>query len=232
MAFGLVGAGVGALGFIVSSVQRNIHRKRSLRLQRDALDFQKYQYDQWKNIYGSIEENLSNYYNRLSPTELANRGLVAQQKHFQESQKNIQGLLARQGLSGSSFESYLLAQGEYKNVLDKARIEDTAEDEVAKKQLKFLESGRSRRAGIESRIHNQQNRLAQSEYVYGNQLSDHITTGIKDVFKDLSDGIREYQGHRQTKAIQQENIGINKSQGAISNSGLRNKINNYNKGSL
>ena len=46
---------------------------RSRQLQYEAsmeqLDFQKKQYEDWENIFGPIQDNLSNYYKHMSQTQ-------------------------------------------------------------------------------------------------------------------------------------------------------------------
>lgn len=59
------------------------------------LEFEQQQYQRWERLYGSIEENLSNFYGSLTPEKLIATGLTRQKKAFNKARENLQRNIAQ-----------------------------------------------------------------------------------------------------------------------------------------
>lgn len=74
-------AAVGAIGgSIISSKASSKASKRAAEAQDAQLSFDMERYDDWQNIFGGVQENLSNYYNSISPDYYVAAGLEAFEK--------------------------------------------------------------------------------------------------------------------------------------------------------
>ena len=128
--------------------------KEASRLAQESIDFQKSQYEDWKNVYGDVEKNLSNYYSNLSVESLTAMGLQNVQQEFQKAYKDIQETYARRGLTGSNVENYTLAQARLKNAENRAAIRVQAPAQVAQEKASFLNLGLGRRDNIAANVGN------------------------------------------------------------------------------
>lgn len=127
----------------------------------EALAFQKEQFEYWHDIYGDIQQNLSNFYTNLDPQKYATGSKIAQQTAFQNSQTQVSDTLAQRGLGGGRFESYVNAQANFANESTKANIDFRAPEQVAQLKQGFLSLG----------LGQYQNHLAGIGAAYGNQIN-------------------------------------------------------------
>jgi hypothetical protein len=123
-------------------------REQSARAQQASLDmteeqlaFQREQYDDWKAIYGDLQENLGNYYNSLDPKDYEARGLQAVQQEYQAAKTTLDRSLAQRGISSSGLQA--AADTSFSQQLASARadVRLKAPDTVAREQMKFLGLG-------------------------------------------------------------------------------------------
>lgn len=63
----------------------------------ERLEFEKQQYKRWERLYGSIEENLANFYGSLTPEKLIASGLTKQKTAFNKARENLQRSIAQRG---------------------------------------------------------------------------------------------------------------------------------------
>lgn len=115
--------------------------KEQIALAKEELDFQKAQYQDWKNIYGDIQENLGAYYKNLTPDKLVALGLENQQREFQQVDTAIRRELAQKGLEGSGIERAVTTDIAYKNAATRAGIRTSADRMVNEEKLGFLGIG-------------------------------------------------------------------------------------------
>lgn len=115
--------------------------KEQIQLAREELEFQKEQYYDWEGIYGSMQENLGDYYNNLDPDKLVAMGLENQQKEFQQAQEQIRRDFAQRGLSDSGLELTTTAQNKVQNATARATIRSSGDEMANAQKMQFLGLG-------------------------------------------------------------------------------------------
>lgn len=113
----------------------------SLQASREQLEFQKQQYADWESIFGPIQENLSSYYQSLSPDTYAAMGLQNLQQSYTTSKQSLDRALAQRGLSTSGAAAQALTDLESQRMLGGASIRQSAAQEVATQKQNFLALG-------------------------------------------------------------------------------------------
>ena len=136
-------------------------------LAKDQLAFQKEQYEDWDNVYGSIQKNLGEYYNNLDPDKIVSLGLENQQREFQQVQKEIKRDFAQRGLSDSGAEIAITSSNRIDNARTRAEIRSGGERQVAEEQLGFLNIGLNQGVQKQSLIGNA-----------ASNVSDAFNTGV------------------------------------------------------
>lgn len=106
-----------------------------------SLGFAKEQYQDWLNIFGPIQNNLSNYYSTLTPARIEAQGKEAIELERTDWISRIEENFAARGLAGTAMEGSALADVEMQTAMGKAKVAATAEDEVMNKKLGFLTLG-------------------------------------------------------------------------------------------
>lgn len=116
-------------------------QQASIDMTEEQLAFQREQYEDWKNIYGDLQENLGNYYTSLDPKDYEARGLQAVQQEYQAAKTNLDRSLAQRGISSSGLQA--AADTSFSQQLASARadVRLKAPDTVAMEQMKFLGLG-------------------------------------------------------------------------------------------
>lgn len=159
--------GVAVLGGIFGSNSAKKARRaaaaasrREAKIAADNLAFQKEQYQDWKDIYGDIQKNLGDYYERLGPDKIISLGLQDQQIEYQNTQETIKKNLAQRNIGGDKFEAYNLNNASINNANKRANIRSTAEEKVMQQKAGFLSIG----------LGNQQNLLSGISGAQRNQL--------------------------------------------------------------
>ena len=114
---------------------------RSYSLTKEQLAFQRQQYNDWKTIYGPIQENLGNYYQHLTANSWENTNFTAIQKHFQTQVQQVHQILAQRGLDTSGIEAQSDLMSGMQAAQAKANIEANADQYIAKQKMGFLGLG-------------------------------------------------------------------------------------------
>lgn len=134
-------AGTGLLGAGMSANASKKAANSANAAEMASLGFAKEQYQDWLNIFGPIQTNLSNYYNTLTPDRIEAQGKEAIELERSDWISRIEENFAARGLTGTAMEGSALADVEMQTAMGKARVAATAEDEVANKKLGFLTLG-------------------------------------------------------------------------------------------
>jgi len=114
---------------------------RSYGLTKDQMAFQRQQYNDWKAIYGDIQQNLGDYYQHLTSTNWENKNFTAIQQHYQSQVAQVHKLLAQRGLDTSGIEASLDINSALQAAQAKANIEANADNYVAQQKMQFLGLG-------------------------------------------------------------------------------------------
>lgn len=129
---------------------------------KENLDFQKDQYEDWKSIYGSLQQNLGDYYNSLGADKVAAMGLQAQQQEYQAAVKSIKTNAAARGLDGTTYAQSVEDAATLANASARAGIRATAADVAAQQKLGFLGVGLGQGSNMLANIGNASNTVTGS----------------------------------------------------------------------
>ena len=144
-------------------------------ISRAQLEFQMQQYDDWQSIFGDIQQNLSKYYNTMTPETQAAVGLQSIQQEYQKSRDNLQRQLAQRGISNSGVMAEGLTQLDMSRALSSANTRAQAPQQVAQQQASFLGLGLGQQgalqAGISSAYGQQVQLFSNQAGMYGQQAA-------------------------------------------------------------
>lgn len=151
---------------VIGAVASNNASKRATRSADNAaaneLAFNQERYDDWKEVYGDLQSNLSDYYNNLSPDFYETQGLEAFNKEFELTQTRLQESLSQRGITDSGISAQLEQQGEIGAAEQRAKIRATAPAMAAEEKTRFLQIGLGQNpaGSIANTLANQSNRTA------------------------------------------------------------------------
>lgn len=102
-----------------------------------SLGFQMQQYNDWKKVYGPIEENLSKFYQDMDPETFAASGLKQFEEQYQYNMQQLDRSFAQQGIEGGAKAS-LEQQASLSAAETRASIRQQAPLQMAQAQQSFL----------------------------------------------------------------------------------------------
>tara|TARA_R110002012_G_scaffold220010_1_gene391502 strand:+ start:730 stop:1332 length:603 start_codon:yes stop_codon:yes gene_type:complete len=142
MAWGAVAvAGASVVGSVMSSNSASKASKSASAASQAELAFNQQRYDDWKEVYGPIQTNLSDYYSNLSPDMYEAQGLEAFNAEYQKAQDAVATSLAQRGITDSGLSAQLEQQGAISAAQNRAAIRMDAPAKVAELQSNFLQIG-------------------------------------------------------------------------------------------
>jgi len=107
-----------------------------------TLAFEQDRYDEWKSIYGPMEQNLASYYNSLNPETYAAQGIEAFETERSAAMTNVEEMLAQRGITTDSGVSANVAiQDAMGAASTRAGIRADAPRKVIADQTSFLSAG-------------------------------------------------------------------------------------------
>ena len=140
-----IAAAVVAGAAVVGAVSSSRSSKRASKVAEDASEaeiaFAREQYDRWKEIYGPIEENLSNYYQQLTPELTATQGLQAFELERDSALEDVRATLDQRGIGTSGIAGQAELEIGIRSSEERARIRSEAPMKVAREKLGFLSAG-------------------------------------------------------------------------------------------
>lgn len=158
-----------------ASTMQAISDKNAQDLGQQQLDFQIQQYDDWKSIFGDVQDNLSKYYNTMTPETQAAVNLQGIQEEYQKSRQNLQRQLAQRGITDSGVMAEGLTQVDIARAQQAATARAMAPQQVAQQQASFLGLGLgqqgSLQAGISGAYGQQMQLLSNQAGTYGQQAA-------------------------------------------------------------
>ena len=146
MSFVAVAIGGAALaGSVISSNKASSASKNASRTAAasDAaqLDFAKDQYEDWLDAFGDIRDNLTQYYEGLSPEKYEAERLQAFEEERALALEQLDTTLAQRGITSSGIAREAYTQIALDSAKERAKIRANSEDEVAMKQRESLQIG-------------------------------------------------------------------------------------------
>ena len=137
----VIGAAGSVLGAGMAKSGADSAAKTAARTDKQRLKFEQDRYDDWKKTYGSVEENLSNYYNTLTPELRMTQGLQAFNEERDAAMTKLNENLAQRGISRSGLAAAIETESALQSAETRAQIRANAPMEVAKEKLGFLNAG-------------------------------------------------------------------------------------------
>lgn len=165
----IIGA-VGAVGgAVISSRASSKASKRAADAQNNQLNFDMERYDDWQNIFGGVQENLSNYYNSISPDYYIASGLEAFEKEREAQMGKLNETLAQRGLSNSGLAATVATEDAISSAEARAGIRREAPRQAREDQSRFLQIGMGQNPG--SSISSTLGNIAVNAQTQANQAS-------------------------------------------------------------
>lgn len=141
----------------------------------DQLDFAKQQYADYQDLYGEVNQNLSDYYTSLTPEQYTTSGLDAYDEQFKAAQSSWSQTMAQRGMSGSGVEAEGMLSMEAQGAQNRATIQQQAPQQWAADQMGYAAMGAGQSSiatqNIASSASNLSNIYGNSANVYGSQAS-------------------------------------------------------------
>lgn len=134
-------AGASLVGTVVASNASSKAAKAANASAKQNTDFSKQQYEDWKAVYGPIQNNLSAYYSNLSPDYYATVGLENYETERQSALEDLGASLAQRGIQDSGVAAKLKSDKRINAASDRATIRRNATQQVMDKQQGFLAVG-------------------------------------------------------------------------------------------
>lgn len=201
------GAVVGGVASNMAANQSADAQNKAARAQADAsedqLAFQQRQYADWQATYGPIQDNLSSFYQGLTPDTLVASGLQDYEKQYQASQQQIERAFAQRGVT-SGAQDMMRMQSELAAAEARADIRTKAPLQVATAQQGFLNQQVTNPAtqGVANAYSNQANLYGQQAIAAGNQAA----LGYQAMGQNIQQGFNAYAQYQQNQQIQQQNL--------------------------
>ena len=165
----------------------------------EQLAFSKQQYEDWQNIFGPIQDNLSSYYKNLSSDTVASLGIQNIEKEYARSTQLLDQSLAKRGIANSGATTQGITQLESARMLGRAEVQANAPMVAAQQKQGFLSVGlgaqQQATAGINSAYGNQISLLGQQATNATNQAtnySNQAAAGYAGIGSSVGQGINTY----------------------------------------
>lgn len=142
MSWGAVAvAGASVAGSLISSNASKKASKSASSADKATLEFNQKQYDDWKSVYGPVQDNLSSYYSSLTPDYYETLGLEAFELERNSAMDQIETSLAQRGISDSGIASQIRSEADLGAATTRAQIRRQAPQQVATDKMNFLAVG-------------------------------------------------------------------------------------------
>ncbi len=115
--------------------------RNQLQMEQQKLDFAKEQYDDWDDIYGPAQERMAQFYNNLTPDQLAATGLQKQAETFAQVRAGTKRTAAQKGINSPALDM-MEQQIDIEEAKGKAQIRADAPGKVAQMQGGFVAAGK------------------------------------------------------------------------------------------
>ena len=122
-----------------------------------SLAFERQKYDDFKLVYGDVQDNLSAYYNNLTPEYYEAQGLELFQQEHQDALEQARSSLAQRGIADSGIAAQLEISSAQEQAVQRSTIRQQAPGVVAAEKERFLQIGLGQNPGDSySRVLSQQ----------------------------------------------------------------------------
>ena len=147
-----------------------------------SIKFEKKKYADWQDVYGGLEDNLSDYYNSLTPEFYEAQGLENFQKEHQLEMENVRTTLAQRGIEDSGIALAAEVSSLQQASTTRANIRTQAPAIAAEEQRSFLQIGLGQNPGesysrtLANQASSQNIRAASERATAGKAIGTAVTT--------------------------------------------------------
>lgn len=198
MSIGIVAAvaGVGATVYSASQSGKAADKQAaaansSVEVQREQLQFDMDRYNEWKGIYGPLQEDLGTYYKNLTGKSISKQEVEQLQLASQKANKKLEETMAQRGMSNSGLEMQLLGSNTYNTEIAKATVTANADQKAADLKQNFLSIGLGTGSTIAGQMSSASNGLASGlinagqANSAGNMLNSGLANGVANTAFNL-----------------------------------------------
>lgn len=180
---------IGGIGAVADGKAADRAHGRASDIANQRMDFNQAQLDKWEQMFGGIEENLSNYYSNLDPTKFATQSKSDFSASMDKQMSQFNDTMASKGLMTAGQTAQTAKEAAFAKAAGNAQIDMKAPEQVAQMQQGWLQQGANQRANAISGINNayagqqgiqtnQANRLDQSSAGWADMAGSAIGAGI------------------------------------------------------
>jgi hypothetical protein len=143
MAIGTAAAVLGgaAISSLVGSKSASKASKAASNAAANELGFAQRQYDDWKAVYGDLQENLGNYYNSLDVSKMTTEQLQIFEREKDAKLTQVRETLEQRGIATSGLAASVEKDFAYQSAVERAKIRAEAPMKKAALQQQFLQIG-------------------------------------------------------------------------------------------
>lgn len=191
-------AGASFLGGRKAEKSANAVSARQFALDAEALDFQKQQYQDWQDIYGPVQKNLSSFYQGLTPEAFTASGLQEYEQEYQNIETELLRSFAQRGVDTPAKEA-IMADAALTKAEGRATIRAEAPLKVASAKQSFLSSNTTNPSapGVTNALHKQGAFFGNE----ANRLRTEANQGYAGVGKAVGEGVAGYLQHERYKEL-------------------------------
>lgn len=136
------------VGTGVSLYSANKAGRQAKKAAASELAFAQEQYDDWKDIYGNLEENLAGFYEGLTPDYIETQGLQAEQQAFQTQRTQMRERFAQLGID-TGVQADIESRASLEHAKRRAEIRAEAPFTAAEQKKGFLQIGLGQKAATQ-----------------------------------------------------------------------------------
>jgi hypothetical protein len=188
----IVGAGASAVSANKQSKAAESAADKAAAANDAALQFQIEQYNDWKNIFGDVQETLSGYYNTLSPSTYAAMNIQNIETEYNQANQQMLQQLSQRGLANSGAAAQGIVDLQNSRALAEAQARTNATDVVKNQQTQFLGLGMGQDVQLANNISslygNQANMYNQQSNMYANNAAQ----SYAGIGQSIGQGISSY----------------------------------------
>lgn len=199
----VVGAAASSSAASKASKSANAATAASSEASAAQIAFSREQYEDWKAVFGDVQDNLSAYYKNLTPASIEVAGTQAIKQEYAAVSKNLTQALAQRGIASSGLEAQAMTDLATKQAQDTALVRVQAPVLAAQEKMKFLAlglgQGTAAAANVGSAYQTQATLASQQAGMY-NQQAAQASAGVGSA---LGSGINAYMTNQ---ALQNQNL--------------------------
>ena len=147
--------------------QSKLTQQRMDELGTEMMDFNQGLLDEWEEMFGPMEQNLTDYYSELDPIKYATQNKQALTENIDKQLSQFNDTMSAQGLQTSGMKSQAMKEASFAKATGSAQIDVQAPEQVRQMQQGWLGANQQEKA----------NATAGINQAYGAQMNAQFQTG-------------------------------------------------------